>query len=82
MNGRAGPVHNRAVMPQGDHMAISLSGIAQPFGEALDQIKNYPINWNLTAIAFVVVGCWVLAEFIEFAEERKRMKRRLARVAI
>jgi hypothetical protein len=63
-------------------MALSLSGIAQPFGEALDQIRNYPINWNLTAIAFVVVGCWVMAEFIEFLEERKRIKRRLARATV
>jgi len=34
------------------------------------------INWNVTSIAIVVVGCWLLAEFIEFFEDRKRMRRR------
>ena len=34
------------------------------------------INWNVTSIAIVVVGCWLLAEFIEFFEDQKRMKQR------
>ena len=49
--------------------------------EVLDLIRNYPINWNLviTSIVIVVVGFWLLAEFIEFFEDRKRMRRRFAR---
>lgn len=60
-------------------MTISLNEIAQQSGEALDQIRNYPINWNLVSIAVVVVGCWLSAEFIEFFQDRKRMRRRFAR---
>ena len=60
-------------------MTILLNEIAQQSGEALDQIRNYPINWNLVSIAVVVVGCWLLAEFIEFFQDRKRMRRRFAR---
>ena len=49
--------------------------------EVLDLIRNYPINWNLviTSIVILVVGFWLLAEFIEFFEDRKRMRRRFAR---
>ncbi len=60
-------------------MTISLNEIAQQSGEALDQIRNYPINWNLVSIAVVVIGGWLLAEFIEFFQDRKRMRRRFAR---
>jgi hypothetical protein len=28
-------------------MAISVNGIAQQSGAALDQIRHYPINWSL-----------------------------------
>ena len=34
------------------------------------------INWTVTSIAIVLVGCWLLAEFIEFFEDRKRMRQR------
>jgi uncharacterized protein involved in cysteine biosynthesis len=34
------------------------------------------INWTVTSIAIVLIGCWVLAEFIEFSEDRKRIKQR------
>ena len=37
------------------------------------------MNWGLASIAIAVVGCWLLAEFIEFFEERERMRRRFAR---
>ena len=47
-------------------MVISPNEIAQQSGAALDQIRSYPINWGLASIAIVVVGCWLLAEFIEF----------------
>ena len=60
-------------------MVISPNEIAQQSGAALDQIRSYPINWSLASIAIVVVGCWLLAEFIEFFEDRKRMRRRFAR---
>ena len=60
-------------------MAISFNEIAPQSGAALDQIRSYPINWSLASIAIVVVGCWLLAEFIEFFEDRKRMRRRFAR---
>ena len=60
-------------------MVISPNEIAQRSGAALDQIRSYPINWSLASIAIVVVGCWLLAEFIEFFEDRKRMRRRFAR---
>jgi hypothetical protein len=63
-------------------MAISLNEIAQQSGAALDQIRNYPINWSLASIAVLVVGCWLLAEFIEFSEDRERMRRRFARPQI
>ena len=39
------------------------------------------INWNVISIAIVVVGCWLLAEFIESFEDRKRMRRRFARLS-
>ena len=55
-------------------MAISLNEITQHSGDALDQIRTYPINWILASIAIVVVGCWLLAEFIEFFEDRKRIQ--------
>jgi hypothetical protein len=60
-------------------MAISLNEITQHSGDALDQIRTYPINWILASIAIVVVGCWLLAEFIEFFEDRKRIRQRFAR---
>ena len=60
-------------------MAISLNEIAQQSAAAFDQIRNYPINWGLASIAMAVVGCWLLAEFIEFFEDRERMRRRFAR---
>jgi hypothetical protein len=60
-------------------MAISLNEIAQQSGAALDQIRSYPINWSLASIVIVAVGCWLLAEFIERFEDRKRMRRRFAR---
>jgi hypothetical protein len=34
------------------------------------------INWTATSIAIVVVGRWLLAEFIEFFEDRKRIRQR------
>ena len=34
------------------------------------------INWTVTSIAVVLIGCWVLAEFIEFFEDRNRMRQR------
>ena len=37
------------------------------------------MNWGLASIAIAVVGCWLFAEFIEFFEERERMRRRFAR---
>ena len=60
-------------------MAISVNEIAQQSGAAFDQIGNYPINWGLALIAIAVVGCWLLAEFIELSEDRKRMRRRFAK---
>ena len=60
-------------------MAIPLNEIAQQSGAALDQIRNYSINWSLASIAIAAVGCWLLAEFIEFFEDRERMRRRFAR---
>jgi putative Mn2+ efflux pump MntP len=60
-------------------MAISLNEIAQQSGAAFDQISNYSINWGLVSIAIAVVGCWLAAEFIEFFEDRERMRRRFAR---
>ena len=60
-------------------MAISLNEIAQHSGDALDQIRTYPINWILASIAIVVVGCWLSAEFIEFFEDCKRLRQRFAR---
>ena len=55
-------------------MAISLNEIAQHSGEALSQI-----NWTLASIAIAVVGCWILAECIDFFEDRRRARRRFAR---
>ena len=63
-------------------MAISLNEIAQQSGEALDQIRNYSINWYLASIAIVVVGCWLLAELIERFQERRRIRRRFARPSV
>ena len=60
-------------------MAISLNEIAQHSGEALNQIRNYQINWTLASIAIAVVGCWILAECIEFLEDRRRTRQRFAR---
>jgi hypothetical protein len=34
------------------------------------------INWTVTSIAIVLIGCWVLAEFIELSEDRNRIKQR------
>jgi hypothetical protein len=34
------------------------------------------INWTVTSIAIVLVWCWVLAEFVEFFEDRNRMRQR------
>jgi hypothetical protein len=34
------------------------------------------INWTVTSIAVVLIGCWVLAELIEFFEDRNRMRQR------
>jgi hypothetical protein len=59
-------------------MAISVNEIAQQSGAAFDQIGNYPINWSVASIAIAVVGCWLLAEFIEFFEDRERTRRRFA----
>jgi hypothetical protein len=55
-------------------MAISLNEIAQHSGEALNQI-----NWTLASVAIAVVGCWILAECIEYFEDQKRMRQRFAR---
>ena len=33
----------------------------------------------LASIAIIAVGCWLLAEFIEFFEDQKRMRQRDAR---
>jgi len=63
-------------------MTISLNEIAQHSGDAVNQIGNYHINWNLTSIAIAVVGCWILAECIEFFEDRRRARRRFARSLI
>ena len=60
-------------------MAISLNEIAQQSAAAFDQIRNYPINSGLASIAVAVVGCWLVAEFIEFFEDRERVRRRFAR---
>ena len=60
-------------------MPLSLNEIAQQFAAAFDQIKTYPINWGLASIAIAVVGCWLLAEFIEFFEDRKRIRQRLTK---
>ncbi len=60
-------------------MATSLNEIAQQSGAALDQIRNYPINWTLASIAIAVVGCWLFAELFERFEDRKRIRRRFAR---
>lgn len=79
LNGLTGLDHNRGDSRGGGHMAISLSEIAQQSGAALDQIRNYSMNWSLASIAVVVIGCWLLAEFIEFFEDRKRMRQRFAR---
>ena len=38
-------------------MAISLNELAHHSGEALDQIRNYPVNWSLASI---YPGGWVL----------------------
>ena len=78
MKGLVGPGHNRPIVEGGGHMAISVNEIAQQSGAAFDQIRNYPINWSQTSIAIAVVGCWLLAEFIEFFEDRKRQRRRFA----
>ena len=78
LNGLAGLDHNRATSRGGGHMAISLNEIAQQSGAALE-IRNYPIDWSLASIAILVVGCWLLAEFIELSEDRKRMRRRFAK---
>ena len=53
-------------------MATSLNEIAQQSGAALDQIRNYPINWTLASIAIAVVGCWLFAELFERFEDRKQ----------
>ena len=79
MKGRVGPDHNGPIVGGGGHMAISVDEIAQQSSAAFDQIRNYPINWGLASIAIAVVGCWLLAEFIEFFQERERMRRRFAR---
>jgi hypothetical protein len=34
------------------------------------------INWTIASIAIVVAGCWLLAEFIECFEDRRRMRQR------
>ena len=54
---------------------MGLSEIAQHSSEAL----NYQINWTLASIAIAVVGCWILAECIEFFEDRRRARQRFAR---
>jgi hypothetical protein len=74
-----GPDHNGTDSRGGGHMAISVNEIAQQSGAAFDQISNYSINWSLASIAIAVVGCWLVAEFIEVVEDRKRQRRRFAR---
>ena len=79
MKGLVGPGHNGPTVEGGGQMAISVNEIAQQSGTAFDQIRHYPVNWSLASIAIAVVGCWLLAEFIEFFEDRKRQRRRFAR---
>ena len=50
----------------GDHMPISLNEIDAQ-------------HWTLVSIAIVAVGCWILAESIEFFEDRRRTKQRFVR---
>ena len=64
-------------------MPMSFTETVQQSGQLLDYIKNHPMDWNL-AIAWIVivaVGCWLWAEFIEFLESR-RMIRRFSRPQI
>ena len=49
----------------------ALTIIGRSWGEGMAMLLS-EINWNVTSIAIVVVGCWLLAEFIEFFEDRKR----------